>query len=130
MSNDLYNLIYLKLEQYRGEDYYELRAKIATELHDAVASLLGARCPEGSCYADVFLEGGVDRPKETELCGNISPWTGLKCELPKGHELSWKPNEGHRNKNIVWRHKYEGGCYSKVFLVPGVDCPEKKKEWE
>lgn len=104
MSTDLYNLIYHKLEEFRGQDYYEKRAKIATELHDAVASLLGAQCPEGGCIAEVFLVEGRDRPKEIELCGDISPRRKLTCELPAGH-LLWKNNDGfyHRNGMTVWR---------------------------
>ncbi len=66
MSTDLYNLIYHKLEEHRGEDYYAIRAKIATELHDEIAGLMGSQCPEGSCYADVFLVKGVDRPEKED----------------------------------------------------------------
>jgi hypothetical protein len=64
MSTDLYNLIYRKLEEHRGEDYYASRAKIATELHDAVQSLLDSKCPAGLCHAELFLEEGVDCPKK------------------------------------------------------------------
>ncbi len=64
MSTDLYNLIYLKLENHRGEDYYASRAKIATELHDAVQSLLDSKCPAGLCHAKLFLEEGGDRPEK------------------------------------------------------------------
>lgn len=103
MSTDLYNLIYHKLEGYRGQDYYEHRAKIAIELHDVIASLLTSQCPEGGCIAEVFLVEGRDRPV-IEHCNAISPRRQLKCELPAGH-LNWKNNEGyyHRNGYTVWR---------------------------